>query len=104
MSSNGYTGVVLDLDTAVIHHFREHVYATEEPVWAADGTEVWEVVAPGSDCYKPLSVYSRDLLRDAYFGVGVGETSFWLNGRAVDLDASGYDGFGGAAGREGASP
>ncbi len=98
VSSNGYTGVVLSLDSGKIHHFREHLFATEEPRWLPSGEELWEPTVPGGDCWKPRSVYSRDLLNDAYFGVRAGSTSVWLPDVDVDLDASGYDAPTGAAG------
>lgn len=92
VTSNGYTGVVVSLDDAQVHHFREHIYATEEPEWRDDGEELWEPTEPGGDCWKPQVVNSRDLLRDAYFGVSARGASLWLNTRDVDMDASGYDG------------
>ncbi|MFT6629630.1 MAG: hypothetical protein ACJA1R_002908, partial [Flavobacteriales bacterium] len=102
VSANGYTGVVLDLATGELHHFREHIYATEEPRWREDnGEELWLPTSEGSTCVKPLAVNSRDLLQDAYFGVRVGETSTWLRDLPVDLDASGYDGLAERDGRDG---
>ncbi len=92
ITSNGYTGVVVSLDDAQVHHFREHIYATEEPEWRDDGEELWEPTVPEGDCWKPQVVNSRDLLRDAYFGVNARGASLWLNSRDVDMDASGYDG------------
>ncbi|MFT6397127.1 MAG: GH15 family glucan-1,4-alpha-glucosidase [Bradymonadia bacterium] len=92
VTSNGYTGVVVSLEDAQVHHFREHIYATEEPEWRDDGEELWEPTVPEGDCWKPQVVNSRDLLRDAYFGVNARGASLWLNSRDVDLDASGYDG------------
>ena len=93
VTSNGYTGVVVSLDDAEVHHFREHIFATEEPEWNEDGDELWEPTVPGGDCWKPQAVESRDLLDDAYFGVSARGSALWLNSRDVDMDASGYDGF-----------
>ncbi len=98
-SSNGYTGVVLDLESAEIHHFRDHLFAAEEPRWNADGSELWSNV--GGDCFAPEVVFARDLMHDAYFGLRARGESLWLSGADVDLDASGYDGFVDA---EGGSP
>ena len=93
VTSNGYTGVVVSLEDAEVHHFREHIYASEEPRWRDDGEELWEPTVPGGDCWKPQAVASRDLLNDAYFGLSARGSSLWLNTREVDLDQSGYDGF-----------
>ncbi|MBN1945472.1 MAG: hypothetical protein JW797_07315 [Bradymonadales bacterium] len=101
VSSNGYTGVVVDLARSRIHHFREHPYATEEPRWTAEGEELWLESTPGNGCWQPQVVYSRDLLYDAYFGLMVSDTSSWLAAQPVDLDASGYDGFEGRTDRPG---
>jgi hypothetical protein len=46
-------------------------------------------------------VYSRDLMRDAYFGIQARGRSMWLNSAETDLDATGYDGDGTAVGRDG---
>ena len=93
VTSNGYTGVVVSLENSEVHHFREHIFATEEPRWRDDGEELWEPTVPGGDCWKPQAVPSRDLLNDAYFGISARGTSLWLNSRPVDMDQSGYDGF-----------
>ena len=58
-SSNGHGAVMLDLRSARVTHFREHLYATEEPKLDASGNEVWEGADFGA-------VASRDLLFDAY--------------------------------------
>ena len=84
-SSNGYGAVVVDFQQARAHHFRDHLFATEEPVWDAAGDEVWE----GG---FPQSVYSRDLLYDAYFGLRAGGSQLWLTDLGVDLDDSGWAG------------
>jgi len=84
-SSNGYSAVVVDFQQARAHHFRDHLFATEEPVWDAAGNEVW-------DGGFPLSVYSRDLLYDAYFGLRANGSQLWLTDLPVDLDASGWAG------------
>ena len=91
VSSNGQTGVVVDARTGVVHHLREHLYAAEEPRWQADGSELWLATTPGGTCYQPQVVYSRDVLRDAYFGVQARGRSQWLNSAPADLDATGYD-------------
>lgn len=101
VSSNGYTGVVVSLETGKVHHFREHLYAAEEPVWSSGGEEVWNPTAGGPSCYKPESVWSRDLLYDAYFGYDLGGRHGWLPDVAVDRDASGYDGIASRSGRNG---
>jgi MYXO-CTERM domain-containing protein len=90
VSSNGYTGVVANIERGEIHHFREHLYATEEPLWSSDGSESW--ASTGGTCSKPEVVWSRDLLDDAYFGVRIeGSTAGgWLRNIAVDRDRSGY--------------
>ena len=84
-SSNGYSAVVVDFQQARAHHFRDHLFATEEPVWDAAGDEIW------ADGF-PQSVYSRDLLYDAYFGLRSGGSQLWLTDLGVDLDASGWAG------------
>ena len=87
VSSNGQTGVVVDARTGVIHHLRDHLYAAEEPRWQADGTELWLPTTPGGTCFQPQVVYSRDVLRDAYFGLQARGQSQWLNSAPADLDA-----------------
>jgi hypothetical protein len=82
-SSNGHGAVLLDLQHARVTHFREHLYATEEPEINASGGEVWN----GN---QPAVVKTRDLLYDAYFGLRSGGTQRWLTTIPVDLDASGY--------------
>src|SRR5687767_5568343 len=56
-SSNGHGAVLLDLSQARLTHFREHLFATEEPLLDAGGNELWS----GN---QPLAVRSRDLLYD----------------------------------------
>ena len=82
-SSNGLGAVMLDLGQARLTHFREHLFATEEPRLEAAGNEVWI----GN---QPQSVPTRDLLYGAYFGLRSGGTQRWLTTMPVDLDASGY--------------
>lgn len=82
-SSNGWGGVVVDLQRARPHHWRDHLFATEEPVLDSAGAEVWV-----ND--QPRSVHARDLLLDAYFGLRVDDQASWLPDEAVDLDASGW--------------
>ncbi len=81
--SNGHGAALLDLSTARVTHFREHLFATEEPLLDAAGDEQWQ----GS---TPLAVPTRDLLFDAYFGLRVAGAQSWNTGLPVDLDASGY--------------
>jgi hypothetical protein len=85
-SSNGHGAVLLDLGQKRLTHFREHLYATEEPQLDANGAEVFSTGTPS----VPLVVSSRDLLYDAYFGLRSGGTQRWLTSEAVDLEASGY--------------
>ena len=82
-SSNGWSAVVVDLEQARAHHWRDHLFATEEPVWDAAGEEVWI----GE---QPQSVWTRDLLFDAYFGLRADGGQGWLTDDVVDLDASGW--------------
>lgn len=82
-SSNGHGAILLDLSTARLTHFREHLFATEEPLLDAAGKEQWSG-------FTPLSVPTRDVLYDAYFGLRSGGDQAWLTGAPVDLDASGY--------------
>ena len=82
-ASNGHCALLLDLEQARLTHFREHLFATEEPLLDAAGNEVW---ANG----QFQSVPTRDLLYDAYFGLRVGGSQAWLTADPVDLDASGY--------------
>jgi hypothetical protein len=84
-SSNGWGAVVVDFQQAKAHHWRDHLFATEEPQWDAAGNEVWAYD-------KPVAVTSRDLLYDAYFGIRAGGDQQWLVDLPVDLDASGYRG------------
>jgi MYXO-CTERM domain-containing protein len=91
-SSNGYGAIILDLDSAAagqsrrLVHFREHLFAAEEPLLDAAGNEVWN----GSDF---AAAFTRDLLYDAYFGLRDGNGQAWLPSQPVDLDASGYAGW-----------
>lgn len=88
-ASNGYGAIILDLDSADpgqsrrLVHFREHLFAAEEPLLDAMGNEVWN----GSDF---AAAFTRDLLYDAYFGLRDGSGQAWLTSVPVDLDASGY--------------
>jgi GH15 family glucan-1,4-alpha-glucosidase len=85
-SSNGHGAVMLDLSQSRVTHFREHLFASEEPRLDAAGVEMWE----GN---QPQVVKTRDLLYDAYFGLRAGGDQQWLTGVPVDLDASGYAGW-----------
>ncbi len=82
-SSNGWGAVVVDLQQARAHHWRDHLFATEEPRWDENGNEVWV----GS---LPQAVMTRDLLFDAYFGIRLAGQQQWLTDLPVDLDASGW--------------
>lgn len=88
VSSNGHGAVVVDLEPgggAQVHHFREHIFATEEP----------QIDAAGNDVFVagyPQSVYARDLLYDTYFGLRANGNQRWLKSLPVDLDASGFEG------------
>ncbi|MCX4247814.1 glycoside hydrolase family 15 protein [Paraliomyxa miuraensis] len=88
-ASNGYGAIIVNLDdqnpaqSRRMVHFREHLFAAEEPVIDDMGNEVWN----GSDF---AAVYTRDLLYDAYFGLRDGNGQAWLPSLPVDLDASGY--------------
>lgn len=90
--SNGYGALILDLDSADpgqsrrLVHFREHLFAAEEPLLDERGDEVWN----GSDF---SAAYTRDLLYDAYFGLRDDSGQAWLPSLPVDLDASGYAGW-----------
>lgn len=87
--SNGHGAVLVHVDDANpsrahrATHFREHLFAAEEPVIDANGDEVW-----GGNDFE--AIYTRDLLYDAYFGLRSGGTQRWLPSTDVDLDASGY--------------
>ncbi|WP_437600652.1 glycoside hydrolase family 15 protein [Sorangium sp. So ce590] len=85
-SSNGFGAVLLDLNQARLTHFREHLFATEEPLLDERGEEVWI----GN---QPQAVPTRDLLYDAYFGLRSEGRQRWLTEVPVDLDASGYAGW-----------
>jgi GH15 family glucan-1,4-alpha-glucosidase len=81
--SNGHGAFMLDLEAKRLVHFREHSYASEEPLLDAGGKELWN----GN---QPLSVPTRDLLYDAYFGLRVGGDQAWITGDPTDLTKSGY--------------
>lgn len=85
-SSNGHGAVMVDLSQRRLTHFREHLFASEEPRVDAGGNELWE----GN---QPQVVKTRDLLYDAYFGLRMGGSQQWLTGVPVDLDQSGYAGW-----------
>ena len=85
-ASNGHGALMLDLDARRLVHFREHLFAAEEPLLDAAAEEQWS----GG---QPLGVPTRDLLYDAYFGVRVDGDQGWLTDDVVDLEASGYAGF-----------
>ncbi len=89
VSSNGWGAVVVNLaptgGSAQINHFREHVFATEEPQIDANGNDIFV----GG---KPQPVFARDLLYDTYFGIRVDGNEGWLKTLPVDLDASGFEG------------
>jgi hypothetical protein len=81
--ANGYGAVLLDLADKRLDHFREHPFASEEPLLDGAGKELWS----GN---QPLAVHTRDLLYDAYFGLRAGGKQAWLTADPVDLGASGY--------------
>ena len=88
VSSNGHGAVVVDFEPgsgAQIHHFREHIFATEEPQIDASGNDIFE-------SGYPQSVYARDLLYDTYFGLRANGDQRWVKSLTVDLDASGFEG------------
>ncbi|HEY4119303.1 MAG TPA: glycoside hydrolase family 15 protein [Byssovorax sp.] len=92
-SSNGYGATMLDLSQAKLTHFREHVFASEEIQLDGSGNEVLDATG------DPLSIATRDLLYDAYFGLRQGGNQAWLTGAPVDLGASGYAAY--ASGKNG---
>ncbi len=81
--SNGHGAAIVDLEAARVNHFREHLFAAEEPQLDEQGHEIWD----GSQF---AAVYTRDLVYDTYFGLRVDGDQFWLPERPVDLEASGY--------------
>ncbi|WP_240462517.1 hypothetical protein [Myxococcus sp. CA018] len=82
-SSNGHGAVMLDVEQRKVTHFREHLFATEEPVIDAAGNDVFENG-------QPKVIHARDLLFDAFFGLRSGGTQRWLSTQEADRDASGY--------------
>ncbi|MCE9671664.1 glycoside hydrolase family 15 protein [Myxococcus stipitatus] len=82
-SSNGHGAVMLDLEQKKVTHFREHLFATEEPIIDAAGNDVF---VRG----QPQVVHARDVLFDAFFGLRSGGTQRWLSTQDADLEASGY--------------
>ncbi len=91
-SSNGHTAILVDLAAGKMTHFREHLFASEEPQLDAAGNEVWI----GN---QPQMVPTRDVLFDVYFGLRAGGDQRWLPGIPVDYSQSGYAGW--AAGKTG---
>lgn len=89
--SNGHGALIVQLDSedpSRAHratHFREHLFAAEEPVIDENGEEVW-----GGNDFE--AIYTRDLLYDAYFGMRSDADQRWLPGTSLDLDRSGYVG------------
>lgn len=84
-SSNGWGGIVADLGTGAIHHFREHSYATEEPRWSASGAEQWAGAFPEV-------VYSRDLLGGIELFLTHGTATSSLQDGSLDLEQSHWAG------------
>ncbi|HGG58178.1 MAG TPA: hypothetical protein ENK31_10315, partial [Nannocystis exedens] len=82
-ASNGYSALLVDLQSGRATQLREHLFAAEEPQLDAQGEEIW-------DGAQFAAVYTRDLLYDAYFGLRTADSQFWLTSVPVDLDASGY--------------
>ena len=91
-SSNGHTAILVDLSIGKLTHFREHLFASEEPRLDAAGNEVWI----GN---HPQGVGSRDLLFDAFFGLRAAGDQRWLPGIPVEYEQSGYAPY--AAGKNG---
>ena len=60
-SSNGHGAIMLDLKTRRLSHFREHIFAAEEPRTDENGNDLFRNG-------KPEDIATRDLLYDAYFG------------------------------------
>jgi MYXO-CTERM domain-containing protein len=85
-SSNGRGALMVDLAQGKLTHFREHLFAAEEPKLDANGNEVWV----GN---QPQAVPTRDLVYDAYFGLRANGAQAWLSGAPVDGDESGYAGW-----------
>lgn len=89
VSSNGHGAIVVNLaptgDGAQIHHFREHIFATEEPLIDEQGNDVF------INGY-PQSVFARDLLYDTYFGLRANGTQRWIKSLPVVFEASGFEG------------
>ena len=83
-SSNGWGAVVVDFQQARAHHWRDHLFATEEPRIDAGGAEVWSN-------NLPEDIKARDLLFDTYFGLRSDGNQRWLTALPVDLDASGWE-------------
>lgn len=81
--SNGHGALMLDLESKRLVHFREHLFASEEPLLDEAGAERWN----GN---QPLSVPTRDLLYDAYFGLRVDGKQSWMTSDPADLGRSGY--------------
>jgi MYXO-CTERM domain-containing protein len=88
-ASNGHGAVLLDLSAGSrrITHFREHLFAAEEPQLDGAGEEIWN----GNGF---ATVHTRDLLFDAYFGLRDATGQRWMTSVPVDEDASGYLGWG----------
>lgn len=91
-SSNGHGAVMLDLEQAMLVHFREHLYAVEEFQIDAQGQDVWM----GN---QPQVINTRDLMFDTFFGIRSNGQQKWLKGQPADLDKSGYAPY--AAGKTG---
>jgi hypothetical protein len=82
-SSNGQTAIVVDVLTGKLTHFRDQLFATEEPLLDAAGKEVWV----GN---QPQAVKSRDLLYDAYLGLRSDGAQRWLTTVPTIVDRRGY--------------
>lgn len=82
-SSNGHGAVMLDLKSAALVHFREHLYAVEEFEINGQGQDVWL----GN---QPQVINTRDLMFDAFFGIRSNGQQKWLKDLPVMPDQSGY--------------
>mgnify|MGYP002777791718 CR=1 FL=1 len=81
--ANGWGAVLVDLKARRLTQFREHMFASEEPLIDDKGQDIW-------DGEQLASVHTRDLLFDTYFGLRAAGEQLWLPTIPVDEEASGY--------------